>query len=151
MRLITAALLILSLVTNIHAAGRRNRVYYTASPASYSVQYEAISAVPDPVDALDTVNALRASRGLRPFIRDDGLTTAARGAAKYRAERRMQGHTNNDFVFLPAGSYANAAGCAGNESYYGFMSCCLYDSQYTYAGAAYVEHGGRLWCHLFVR
>src|SRR4029077_5254922 len=35
-------------------------------------------------DGLDEVNAQRAARGLRPYVRDDGLTQAARACAQFR-------------------------------------------------------------------
>jgi hypothetical protein len=102
-------------------------------------------------EALDEVNATRAARGLPPFVKDDGLTQAAVGAAKYRAEHLMAGHTSNDFAFLPAGASAPAAGCAAWEPSLGWGSCCTYDS-YTYAGAAYAYGSdGRRYMHLFVR
>jgi hypothetical protein len=108
-------------------------------------------------DALEEVNAYRAARGLRPFIRDDGLTQAAQGCADYRAERGITGHCN-DFSFVPEGSMARAAGCAawaphwnGEEWVYGWGSCCTYEN-WTYAGAAYViGRDGRRYMHLFVR
>src|SRR5437667_419785 len=50
-------------------------------------------------DGLDEVNAKRASRGLRPLIRDDNLTIAARGCAEHRARHLLFGHTSNDFHF----------------------------------------------------
>ena len=52
-------------------------------------------------DAIDEVNATRAKRGLKPFVRDEGLTQAAMGAAAYRAKHLISGHTSNDFKFLP--------------------------------------------------
>jgi hypothetical protein len=112
-------------------------------------------AVSDPSaglgDGLDEVNAKRASRGLRPFIRDEGLTQAARSCAAFRAERRLFGHTSNDFSFVPAGSSASSAGCAAYPASYGWMSCCVYEN-YTYAGAAWVTGSdGQRYMHLFVR
>jgi hypothetical protein len=102
-------------------------------------------------DALDEVNATRARRGLRPFIRDDGLTTAARSAAVFRAARRMAGHTPNDFAHVPSGSSASAAGCAAWPSSLGWGACCTYEN-WTYAGAAYVVgNDGQRYMHLFVR
>jgi hypothetical protein len=102
-------------------------------------------------EALDEVNAVRAARGLRPLVKDDGLTEAALGAAKYRADRLMAGHTSNDFAFLPAGASAPSAGCAAWEPSLGWGSCCTYDS-YTYAGAAWaLGSDGRRYMHLFVR
>lgn len=102
-------------------------------------------------DGLDEVNAKRAARGLRPFVRDDGLTHAARACAQYRAQSGMFGHTSNDFGFLPPGSSAASAGCAAYPASYGWMSCCTYEN-YTYAGAAWVTGtDGRRYMHLFVR
>ena len=102
-------------------------------------------------DGLDEVNAKRAARGLRPFIRDEGLMQAARATAAYRAAYGLFGHTSNDFGFIPAGSSAASAGCAAYPAEYGWMSCCTYDN-YTYGGAAYVTgRDGRRYMHLFVR
>lgn len=102
-------------------------------------------------DGLDEVNAKRATRGLRPFIRDESLTQAARACAGFRAERGLFGHTSNDFAFLPAGAQASSAGCAAYPESYGWMSCCTYEN-YTYAGAAWVTgRDGRRYMHLFVR
>ncbi len=102
-------------------------------------------------DGLGEVNAKRAARGLKPYIRDEGLTAAARGAAEYRAARLMFGHTANDFQFLPAGFSADAAGCAAYPPAYGWMSCAIYDN-YSHAGAVWVMGSdGKRYCHLFVR
>lgn len=102
-------------------------------------------------DALDEVNAKRAARGLRPYVRDDGLTRAAQSCAAFRAQHRLFGHTSNDFQFLSAGSRASAAGCAAYPASYGWMSCAVYEN-HTYAGAAYVTGtDGKRYMHLFVR
>ncbi len=102
-------------------------------------------------DALDEVNATRAARGLSPFIRDEGLTAAARGAADYRAANLIAGHTSNDFAYVPSGSSATSAGCAAWEPGLGWGSCCTYDN-YTYAGAAVaMGRDGRRYMHLYVR
>jgi uncharacterized protein YkwD len=102
-------------------------------------------------DGLDEVNAQRARRGLRPFVRDEGLTQAARACAGFRANHGLFGHTSNDFAFVPAGSYASSAGCAAYPASYGWMSCCVYEN-YTYAGAAWVTgRDGKRYMHLFVR
>jgi uncharacterized protein YkwD len=102
-------------------------------------------------DGLDEVNAKRAARGLRPFIRDEGLTQAARACASYRAQYSMFGHTSNDFAFVPSGSSASSAGCAAYPASYGWMSCCTYEG-YTYGGAAWVTgRDGKRYMHLFVR
>ena len=104
-----------------------------------------------PKDALDQLNAQRKARGLRPYLRDDGLTRAAKGAAKYRAERLMDGHTRNDFSAVPPGSHASAAGCAAWPASMGFGSCCCYET-WRYAGAASCRgRDGRIYHHLFVR
>ena len=63
-------------------------------------------------DVLGEVNAARAARGLRPFLLDEDLARGAEACAAYRARYRMEGHTANDFGFLPAGVRARAAGCA---------------------------------------
>src|SRR5205823_3123448 len=59
-------------------------------------------------DGLDEVNAKRAARGLPSFIRDEGLTRAARACAAFRAEHGLFGHTSNDFTFLPSGTSAGS-------------------------------------------
>jgi hypothetical protein len=101
-------------------------------------------------DGLDEVNALRASRGLRPFLRDEGLTVAARGASAYRAQYGLFGHTTNDFGFVPAGIQCSSAGCAAYPPHYGWMSCCVYEG-YTRAGAYWtLGRDGRRFMHLFV-
>lgn len=102
-------------------------------------------------DGLDEVNAKRAARGLRPFIRDENLTQAARACAAFRAANGLFGHTSNDFSFVPAGTSASSAGCAAYPASYGWMSCCTYEN-YTYAGAAAVTgRDGKRYMHLFVR
>jgi hypothetical protein len=101
--------------------------------------------------SLDEVNAARAQRGLRPYIYDEGLTIAAIGAAQYRAANLIEGHTSNDFSFVPSGSSASAAGCAAWEQGSGWGSCCTFDD-YKYAGAAYsIGRDGRRYMHLYVR
>lgn len=103
------------------------------------------------VEALDEVNAARAARGLRPFVRDDGLTAAAKSAARFRAARRLAGHTPNDFAHLPPGANANAAGCAAWPPELGWGSCCCYEN-WTYAGAAWaLGSDGQRYMHLYVR
>jgi hypothetical protein len=102
-------------------------------------------------DGLAEVNAKLAARGLRPFLRDEGLAQAARACAQFRAAHGLFGHTSNDFAFVPAGAHAASAGCAAYPAGYGWMSCCVYDG-YTYAGAAWVTgRDGRRYMHLFVR
>jgi hypothetical protein len=112
---------------------------------------EELRAVASPQQVLDEVNATRAARGLRPFILDENLTRAAMACAVYRAKNRMDGHTSNDFGFLPPGAHASAAGCAAWPVGMGWGSCCTYDN-YVYAGAAYcIGPDGRRYMHLFVR
>jgi len=102
-------------------------------------------------DALDEVNAARAARGLRPFIKDDDLTSGAINVADFRAARLMAGHTSNDFAGLPPGCTATSAGCAAWEPDWGWGACCTYDN-YTYAGAAWaLGRDGRRYMHLFVK
>lgn len=103
-------------------------------------------------EALDEVNAARAKRGLRPFVKCDLLTTGAVNAATHRAARRIEGHIpGGDFAFLPAGASATAAGCAAWPTGYGWGACCTYES-FTHAGAAYaMGNDGRRYMHLFVR
>lgn len=102
-------------------------------------------------DALDEVNAARAAKHLPPFVRDAGLTQGAAGAATYRAEHKIAGHTRNDFAFLPPYVKADAAGCAAWHPRDGWGACCTYD-KYKYAGAAWcVGKDGRRYMHLFVR
>lgn len=109
------------------------------------------SFAPAADDALGEVNAARAARGLRPFVRDAGLSQAAAGAADYRAARRITGHTSNDFSFVPAGSTARAAGCAAWQPGWGWGACCTYEP-WTFAGAAVaIGPDGRRYMHLFVR
>lgn len=101
--------------------------------------------------ALDEVNAARAARGLRPFVLDENLARAAAGCAAYRAKYLMEGHTSNDFAFLPRGASARAAGCAAWAVGDGWGACCTYDN-YQYAGAAYsVGSDGRRYMQIFVR
>ncbi|MGN6545204.1 MAG: hypothetical protein ACTHK7_09165 [Aureliella sp.] len=102
-------------------------------------------------DGLDEVNQARARKGLRPFQRDDGLTTAAASCAQIRASRRIAGHLPNDFKYVPAGTTARAAGCGALEPSWGWGTCCTYEN-YTFAGAAWVMGSdGRRYMHLFVR
>lgn len=102
-------------------------------------------------DALDEVNDLRAARGLSAYRRDDGLMIGAKACADFRAANGMSGHTNNDFSFLPGGSFAPSAGCAAWPHEMGFGACCVYDD-YTFAGAATtIGRDGRAYHHLFVR
>ena len=106
---------------------------------------------PRSAEALDEVNAIRTARGLRPYVRDGNLTSAATACAEFRAARLIAGHTSNDFAALPPGTSATSAGCAAWEPGFGWGSCCTYEG-YTYAGAAYATgRDGRRYMHLFVR
>ena len=121
------------------------------SVTTASVQATSFSTDGSAGDGLDEVNALRASRGLRPYVRDEGLMQAARSCAAFRAANGLFGHTGNDFAFLPAGSSAATAGCAAYPASFGWMSCCVYEG-YTYAGAAWVTgRDGRRYMHLYLR
>ena len=123
----------------------------TTTATSSSSTVATTTAAVGSADALDVVNAQRAARGLRPYLRDDGLAAAAHAAAAHRAERRLFGHTENDFRFLPVGARATAAGCAAYPAHYGFMACATYEN-HTYAGAASVTGpDGRVYHHLVVR
>jgi hypothetical protein len=103
------------------------------------------------MDALDEVNAVRVARGLRPFVRDDGLTVGARNVAAFRAKHGIEGHTADDFAGLPDGARATASGCAAWEPGLGWGSCCTYEN-WSYAGAAWCTgRDGRRYMQLFVR
>ena len=100
---------------------------------------------------LDEVNAARAARGLPPFLLDENLARGAHACAIYRAQNRMDGHTPNDFSFLPPGTSARAGGCAAWPVGMGWGSCCTYDN-YRFAGAGFcIGADGRRYMHLFVR
>jgi hypothetical protein len=103
-------------------------------------------------EALDEVNARRAARGLYPYVRDEYLTQGAANVAAFRAQRRMAGHTSNDFGGLPAGVRASASGCAAWEPSMGWGSCCTDEVGPRYAGAAWaMGSDGRRYMQLFVR
>lgn len=92
-----------------------------------------------------------------PFIRDRLLTLAAARAARHRADRGMEGHTENDFAFLD-GAHADSAGCGawqvGIVTTDGctFGTCCMDSREHRYGGAAWVMGSdGRRYMHLFVR
>lgn len=125
-------------------------VYLRTFAAGEAVKLPAI----DPTDALDNANRERAARGLPPFLRDDGLTIAAKAAATYRAANGIEGHVQGgmgDFQFLPSGSSCGVAGCACWPAGMGFGACELYGN-YRYAGAATVKGvDGREYHHLFIR
>jgi hypothetical protein len=112
---------------------------------------EELRGVATAQQVLDEVNSARAARGLSPFVLDEGLAQGAAACAVYRARNRMDGHTPNDFSFLPPGATARAGGCAAWPAGTGWGSCCTYDN-YQYAGAAFcVGPDGKRYMHLFVR
>lgn len=121
---------------------------YVAEKAKWDKEHPQVRTG---IEALDEVNATRAQRGLPPFRYDEGLTRAAQACAQFRADRRIEGHTSNDFSFVPAGSHATSAGCAAWAPSMGWGACCTYE-QHSYAGAAYaMGPDGRRYMHLFVR
>jgi hypothetical protein len=139
-------------VVGVVRDGEMFRKDLSNSPTTPEIQ-AAISGLSNPgsAEALDEVNATRAARGLRPYIRDANLTSAATSCAEFRAARLIAGHTSNDFAALPPGTSATSAGCAAWEPGFGWGSCCTYEG-YTYAGAAYaMGRDGRRYMHLFVR
>lgn len=117
-----------------------------------AVENKSQSAFETCEDALDEVNAKRASMGLKPFIKDKLLTQAALACAKQRAARLIAGHLpESDFSYLPSGGQAVSAGCGAMEDSWGWNTCC-YDGNYTYAGAAWVRgSNGERFMHIFVR
>jgi len=112
---------------------------------------DEVRGVASAQQVLDEVNATRAARGLQPFVLDENLARGASACAVYRAQHRLEGHTSNDFGFLPPGTHASAGGCAAWPVGSGWGSCCTYDN-YQYAGAAYcVAPDGKRYMHIFVR
>lgn len=111
-------------------------------------------------DGLDELNAYRARKGLKPFVRDESLSAAAGAAADYRATYLIKGHVNvnikgrqySDYDFLPAGTpRADATGCAAAGDEWGWLSCCA-DENWKYAGAAWTRgRDGKRYMHLYVR
>jgi predicted RNA-binding Zn-ribbon protein involved in translation (DUF1610 family) len=102
-------------------------------------------------EALAEVNAVRAKRGLKPYIFDPNLTAGALQVARHRAAHLIAGHTRNDFNGLPSGVSARAAGCAAWPPSLGWGACATYDN-FTYAGAAWcLGRDGKRYMHLFVR
>ena len=161
-RFALAALLLLVLVSSASAQGRRSRRGWSNNQgwtevASGTVmtmaptQSASSSTTPGSDDALDEVNAKRATMGLRPFVKDPLLTQAALACAKERAARHCHGHLPSDFAYLPPGGQAAAAGCGALEDSWGWGTCC-YTENYTYAGAAWVRGSdGLRYMHIFVR
>jgi hypothetical protein len=111
----------------------------------------ALAGNPTGEETLAEVNALRAARGLSPYVYDANLAAGAAACAQFRADRLMAGHTSNDFAFLPPGASARAGGCAAWPVGMGWGSCCVYDG-YRYAGAAWaMGRDGKRYMHLFCR
>lgn len=101
--------------------------------------------------AMNAVNEARARRGLPAFREDPELSKGAQAAAEFRAANRIEGHTRNDFAYLPPGASARAAGCAAWPVEMGWGSCCAYEN-WSYAGAGWAMGAdGRRYMHLFVR
>jgi uncharacterized protein YkwD len=112
---------------------------------------DEVRSVASAQQVLDEVNAARTARGLQPFVLDENLARGASACAIFRAQHRLEGHTSNDFGFLPPGTHASAGGCAAWTVGSGWGSCCTYDN-YHYAGAAYcVGPDGKRYMQLFVR
>lgn len=164
-RFALAALTALALAQTLDAGPLRRRAQSApAQPAALSQPIPAAmpgpgptTAVPDEtgaVDALDEVNAARAARGLRPFVRDPLLSAGAARLAVARARVRLFGHFTGgagDFAYLPPGANAAVTGCAAYPASYGWMSCAVYDN-YTYAGAAWAMGAdGKRYMHLVAR
>src|SRR4029450_9749212 len=81
-----------SVVVGVVREGEMYRKDVSGTPAPQDIQNAIVPLSPrvsTTAEALDEVNATRAARGLRPFIRDDGLTQAAAGFAEFRAARLM--------------------------------------------------------------
>lgn len=91
--------------------------------------------------ALAELNALRARRGLRPFVEDPRLTTIALHKAQIQASRGQ--------VYHPGGTMGGARfeGVGMGQS---FATCYQYATNATYAGAATVRgaNGRRYHCLL---
>lgn len=112
---------------------------------------DGVQVVATPEQVLAEVNALRAQKGLPAYVLDPQLAQGATAAAIHRARGRIDGHTHNDFAFLPAGSRATAAGCAAWPPHMGWGSCCIYERA-TFAGAGFcLGPDGKRYMHLFVR
>lgn len=153
---VLSALLMVCCVEDVSAQGRRpRRVQWQPVQMQNNIRIiPEVSAQPtgkECRDALDEVNEHRARRGLPAFVRDPKLCEAAYAAALNRAQSLNEGHTSNDFAFLPAGAHATAAGCGAWEPGTGWGTCCTYDSYHT-AGAAWViGSNGKRFMQLFVR
>lgn len=159
MRLMLAFVVVVLLLPDLHAQGRRGRRGQADEAATCKECLQVPVAAEfktsaGSADALSEVNAYRAARGLRAFLPDKLLNQAAQAAAAYRAAHHINGHVpggRGDFQFLPPGADCNTAGCGALEPSWGWGTCCM-DGNYTYAGAAWVMGSdGRRYMHLFVR
>lgn len=129
---------------------RAHRYIAIAALAMLTMGMVQPAGADEPYDAMAELNAIRRSRGLRPFIRDEGLTRGAMSAAKFRADRFIKGHAKSDFAFLPRGVTAEAAGCSACDPWWGFLACCD-DENWLFGGAASCKGAdGRIYHHLFV-
>ena len=109
-----------------------------------------VKQVATPEQVLAEVNALRAQRGLPAYILDPQLAQGATACAIHRAQRGIQGHSANDFAFLPAGCRASAAGCAAWPVSMGWGSCVIYERA-AYAGAGFCQVGNIRYMQLMIR
>lgn len=154
MRLTLTLLVVVMLVGDSQAGPRTRRSSAPAYSYSEPVYAAETIASSEAIDALDALNTARQSRGLRPFIRDEGLQAAAQSAAVFRAARRITGHvpgSPGDFGFLPSGTSASCAGCAATDASWGFLACEMW-SNHTYAGAVWIQGAdGRMYSHAFYR
>ena len=92
-------------------------------------------------DGMDEVNEWRRKSGLPPFVEDAEMTKFARMKARYRAERNLQdGHQGPK----PPTSWHEGTGEATPE--WGWLTCEM-ESDFKYAGAAFVCGAGRKALH----
>ena len=144
--------------SNIAVRGPDNREWAVLKAPSRTEILEAVAKAkkeagryPGATEALDEVNAKRATMGLRPFIRDDKLTEGAAKICVYLAAKLSANHTSNDFAFLPPGSSASAGGLGAGTPDWGWISCC-YRENWKYAGAAWAwGRDGKRYNYIFVR
>lgn len=154
-----AVLALLALALALPTAGarprrtvtRNHKTTWTTPQGPVTQERTTVRGPVGSINSINEVNAKRAARGLPAFVPDPMLTAAAQAAAQFRADNLIEGHTSNDFAFLPPGAIAHAAGCSAVGSEWGFLSCCQWET-WRYAGAAsVVGRDGRVYHHLFVR
>jgi hypothetical protein len=88
---------------------------------------------------------------LPPYIYDHNLAVGAVACAKFRASKLMEGHTSNDFAFLPSGARASGSGCGAATPGWGWLSCFVYGDA-THAGAGWaMGANGKRFMSLFIR